>query len=1076
MPNDLTTIYDKTFYKCFKLSTISIPNSVTNINTEAFYQCEKLLSLPLDNENSQLTTIGDNAFYGCIGFTNLVIPNNVETILNGAFNGCKNITMLSLPSKINYIGLQAFAGCTELKNVYVLRNDPPQTTVESAFGEKDEYNKINMTLYLVPSASEAFATTEPWMSFADKGTQGQYTLTFYVDDVEKRKEPLNAGSVIPAEIKEWAENPVEIDKAAGDVISAWSQLIPETMPSENLVFYAYVSYKRPINKFIYHLEPAETLNGKNLIDRATLIAVDTLSASKITVNDTKLVIPNTVSFKEKDYQVTAIGPNAFDKFKEKNQIISITLPNTEHFKEVGIAAFKGCKELGEVKNFDVLEEVSDSVFVNCSKLTNITLSDNITKIGRLAFSGCSSLNMKDFPSQLDSIRYQAFANTGLTQVTIGNNVKLADEVFKGCSKLETAAFAEGYNRPLPSLTFWGCSSLTAVTLWGTMDAIQQGAFKDCINLTTFEIPNGISQVGSEIFSGCSKLKKVIIPSSVSIINDRSFFDCTSLRDISLPASIKNLGSKVFVGDTLTNISILCSDKAPEAYDDAFDKIAYNNANLYVLDTSKYTDSPWSKFKKKYATKTSKLTYIVDGNTKNPYKEPEDVMVGASITPKEKPNTGKYAEEAYADREFSGWEGEPEVMPGEDVVVNGKFKYQLSFSYADGSEKPANDNEFSLPEAKWYFYDDEVNKGAIEAALNWKEHAYTLESEIPATMSAEDLNIKVKYVLAEQEITKDNIKYKVFLLKDSAEVIGNTITEETSVVIPNKIEHEGHDYTVTTIQNNAFANNKLITGMSLPNTIDSIGVKAFYDNKFETIIIPARVDKIGNEAFHQCTSLSTVTFEGNDKIKTLPFNLFRNCMAIESITVPSSVTKIEKSVFSGCSNLKYITINSTTLPEADESSFDDTHYANAQLKVSEDVTNLTDEPWTKFKYTFKGEESVGTQCKKPTISYNKGKLEFECETPDAEIVSRVVCSDANVKTANSVELYKIYTITAYARKTGMSNSDNAIATITWRNGKPLFSDNITVVNYDDPVTKVGDVNEDGFVNIADVTGVINIMNQ
>jgi hypothetical protein len=265
-------------------------------------------------------------------------------------------------------------------------------------------------------------------------------------------------------------------------------------------------------------------------------------------------------------------------------------------------------------------------------------------------------------------------------------------------------------------------------------------------------------------------------------------------------------------------------------------------------------------------------------------------------------------------------------------------------------------------------------------------------------------------------------------------------------------------------------------MSLPNTIDSIGVKAFYDNKFETIIIPARVDKIGNEAFHQCTSLSTVTFEGNDKIKTLPFNLFRNCMAIESITVPSSVTKIEKSVFSGCSNLKYITINNTTLPEADESSFDDTHYANAQLKVSEDVTNLTDEPWTKFKYTFKGEESVGTQCRKPTISYNKGKLEFECKTPDAEIVSRVVCSDANVKTANSVELYKIYTITAYARKTGMSNSDNAIATITWRNGKPLFSDNITVVNYDDPVTKVGDVNEDGFVNIADVTGVINIMNQ
>jgi hypothetical protein len=211
--------------------------------------------------NSHLTTIGDNAFYGCKGFTSLVIPNNVETILNGAFNGCKNITMLSLPSKINYIGLQAFAGCTELKNVYVLRNDPPQTTVETAFGEKEKNDSINMTLYLVPDASDAFNTTEPWMSFAHKGTQGKYTLTFYVYDVEKRKETFDAGSVIPAEIKEWAEHPVEIDKAAGDVISAWSQAIPETMPSEDRTFFAYVSYRRPFNKFIFHLEPAETLTS-----------------------------------------------------------------------------------------------------------------------------------------------------------------------------------------------------------------------------------------------------------------------------------------------------------------------------------------------------------------------------------------------------------------------------------------------------------------------------------------------------------------------------------------------------------------------------------------------------------------------------------------------------------------------------------------------------------------------------------------------------------------------------------------------------------------------------------------------
>lgn len=53
------------------------------------------------------------------------------------------------------------------------------------------------------------------------------------------------------------------------------------------------------------------------------------------------------------------------------------------------------------------------------------------------------------------------------------------------------------------------------------------------------------------------------------------------------------------------------------------------------------------------------------------------------------------------------------------------------------------------------------------------------------------------------------------------------------------------------------------------------------------------------------------------------------------------------------------------------------------------------------------------------------------------------------------------------------SDEVTATITWRNGKPEFSDNITVVNYDDPVLKVGDVNEDGEVDTKDAIRVVKI---
>ena len=120
--------------------------------------------------------------------------------------------------------------------------------------------------------------------------------------------------------------------------------------------------------------------------------------------------------------------------------------------------------MGEVENFDGVTLINESVFQDCSNLQTITLSGNVTKIGRLAFSGCSTLNLTTLPSQLETISYQAFANSGIEKVTVAKNTELEDEVFKGCTKLETVDFEDGYNAPLPKLFFWNCTALKDVTL------------------------------------------------------------------------------------------------------------------------------------------------------------------------------------------------------------------------------------------------------------------------------------------------------------------------------------------------------------------------------------------------------------------------------------------------------------------------------------------------------------------------------------------------------------------------------------------------------------------------------------
>ena len=59
----VTSIGDRAFFDCYKLTSIVIPNSVKTIGGDAFYNCYKLTSVTIPNS---VTSIGDSAFSFCI--------------------------------------------------------------------------------------------------------------------------------------------------------------------------------------------------------------------------------------------------------------------------------------------------------------------------------------------------------------------------------------------------------------------------------------------------------------------------------------------------------------------------------------------------------------------------------------------------------------------------------------------------------------------------------------------------------------------------------------------------------------------------------------------------------------------------------------------------------------------------------------------------------------------------------------------------------------------------------------------------------------------------------------------------
>lgn len=1027
-PN-LTTIPRSFFYGCSRLSTIILPATMQTIGEATFYGCEALTVFPTC---PNLTTIGKQAFASCKGLANLTLKDTkVSTIGENAFENCSNIANLTLPATTAIIQSGAFIGCQKLTHVYSYAVSAPTAT--NAFS-----NPSDLRLHVVSkTAKTSYEGKEPWNQFGTISIMSNRTLTFIVNDVQ---EPVY-----------WTVNQEEgtaIDINAipvpDGIFSGWDKDIPGAMPSENMTFYGYVSEQKTIGNLSYHLLPAEQLNGKNLQNRAYVIANLANGGSDedyepYTIEN--IVIPSSVTDNNKSYTVIGIEEGAF---RGCSETYSFELPTT--ITEMGVAAFKGCSSITSFTIPSGVKVLSDSLFYGCESLSSISGLNTVTKVGTAAFHSCKALEITSLPSSIKKLGQQAFRSCeNIRTLEIPTTLtEIEPEAFFYCLHLKSVSFAEGFALSIPQNMFKNCFDLESITLRGSMRNIGEGAFENCTSLASIVIPEGFKTMGKNAFNGCTQLSNITLPSTLESIGNTAFGQCQNINQLTVNRQ-----------------------EPPAATTTAFDEaLAEKNAYLFVpenADRTAFDKAPWNYFKIG-SRETKTLTFIVDDGEGSigdfDRTQTLSIMVGDKITPLEAPE--------YDGHEFSGWQGLPDVMPNEDVTVTGKYKYEVKYYESTVSESSRLLGQQSF----WYFYGDEIV--TPDDQLHRDKNTYELTGQPEdGKMPAQDLDVIVNYSLSEADMTVNNINYKVWILQNYAEVMPSSSVSGT-VTIPETVKYGGTDYPVKVIHEKAFWEKSGITAISLPSQLTTIGTQAFRGCGMKEITIPASVTELAEEAFLYCGSLNSISFAGNG-ITTLPNRVFQNCSGLTEIDWPSSlqaigegafngctslttidlpatVTTIGNYAFIGCSKIENVILNSTTMPTAESNIFDEARYELATLTVPVGVSlSSLPTPWSLFSTRSNPEGSLSQKCATPTISYNKGTIEFACATAGVTFVSEIKVDDAGKRTDSKVDLNKTYVVTVYAKKDGYKKSDTVTGTI--------------------PMDLIGDVNGDGTITAQDASLVL-----
>ncbi len=287
----------------------------------------------------------------------------------------------------------------------------------------------------------------------------------------------------------------------------------------------------------------------------------TISGSDATITgysgtDAEITVPSTLG----GYTVKDIADGVF---KENKTLESVVLP--EAVTRVGNKLFYECENLESVIISEKTERIGYEAFVRCA-LSEIILPDGIQEIGDEAFWGDEALTSVNIPGNT-VVGCGAFTGTALTNIEIKDGTEFMGNywngTFENCKDLEEVQISGSVK--LAARMFRDCTKLRTVSLMEGMEIadgeIPKEMFFRCGSLSEFEIPDGVTKIGSNAFA-YTGITKVTVCSDWETIGENSFEGCLKLREVTFEEGVTGIPGWMFAKagtETENGMSVTISD-------------------------------------------------------------------------------------------------------------------------------------------------------------------------------------------------------------------------------------------------------------------------------------------------------------------------------------------------------------------------------------------------------------------------------------------------------------------------------------------------------------------------------------